>query len=87
VPAALHPDETEHTFALFELDCGHVEATVVHPGRSVRSSIRAWDYECPDTRAEAKPVRVHAVLSEAEWNNLTEAQISGLEAPNDEIWP
>lgn len=78
VPAELRHVETEHAFALFLLDCGHAEAVVVHPGRSVQSSISACDYECPDTRADAKPVRILAVLSAAEWNELTDEQVLAL---------
>ncbi|MGA3354875.1 MAG: hypothetical protein ABSD85_17085 [Acidimicrobiales bacterium] len=80
VPSSLRHTKQEHTFALFVLDCGHVEAAVVHPGRSVRSCIRARDYECPDTKADAKPVRVLAVLSETEWVGLTDEQLSELVA-------
>ena len=60
----------EHTLALLLLECGHAEALVIHPGKSVISEARGYYWTCPDTGADVEAARVITQLSETEWNAL-----------------
>jgi len=62
----------EQTMALLLLECGHAEALVIHPGKSVISEARGYYWTCPDTGADVEAARVIAQLSETEWNALDE---------------
>ena len=75
-PAAIAPS-AEHRVALVRLTCGHPDAVVIHPGRSVRSMTSNLGFTCPDSRTTtAKVERVLAVFSESEWSELGEEQVS-----------
>ena len=70
---------TEHRIAVVRLSCGHADAVIVHPGRSVRSATAELDFDCPDIgTAKARVARVVAVYSEVEWEALTEEEIGTL---------
>jgi hypothetical protein len=51
---------------------------VVHPGRSIASTLKRCEWECPDTGASVAVTRVLAVLSEAEYENLTNDELGEL---------
>ena len=65
----------EHTLSLVLLSCGHPAVVVVHPGKSTTAVLKRYDRECPDTGAPVTPTRVLTVLSEAEWENLTDEDV------------
>jgi hypothetical protein len=65
----------EHTFGVVLLSCGHPEVVVLHPGRSLTAILKRSEWECPDTGAAVTATRVLTVLSEAEWENLTDESI------------
>jgi len=65
----------EHTFGVVLLSCGHPAAVVVHPGRSVAATLKRYEWECPDTGATVAPTLVLRVLSEAEWESLTDEDV------------
>jgi len=62
----------EHTFGVVLLSCGHPAAVVVHPGRSVAATLKRFEWECPDSGATVTARQVLAVVSEAEWENMTD---------------
>jgi hypothetical protein len=65
----------EHTFGVVLLGCGHPAVVIVHPGRSIAAIIKRYDWECPDSGATVTATRVLAMLSEAEWENLTDEDV------------
>ena len=82
VPAAAHNPSgsgtgstREHTLAIILLSCGHPAVVIIHPGKSVAATLKLYDWECPDSGATVAPTRVLAVLSEAEWENLTDDDV------------
>jgi hypothetical protein len=48
---------------------------VVHPGRSISATLKRYEWECPDTGATVTAEQVLAVVSEAEWKNMTDEAI------------
>ena len=62
--------EGEHTLAVVLLGCGHPEVVVVHPGKSIATTLKRYDWECPDSGATVTVTRVLSVLSEAEYENM-----------------
>jgi hypothetical protein len=62
----------EHTFGVLLLSCGHPAIEVVHPGKSLTRILKQSEWECPDTGATVTATRVLGVLSEAEYENLTD---------------
>jgi hypothetical protein len=48
---------------------------VIHPGKSVAATLKRYDWECPDTGATVAARRVLAMLSETEWENLTDQEV------------
>ena len=59
-----------HTLGVVLLSCGHPAVVVVHPGRSISTTLKRYEWECPDTGAAVAATQVLAVLSEAEYENL-----------------
>ncbi len=81
VPAASWRDaasEQAHTIGLVLLSCGHPEAVIIHPGKSVTATLKKYDWECPNTSTAAAVARVLAVLSVAEFENLTDDALDTL---------
>ena len=78
VPASARP--TEHSFGIVLLSCGHPDAVIIHPGRSLARILKQAEGECPGTGADVTAERVLAVLTEAEWEALTEEAIDQLVA-------
>lgn len=77
--AARHPNGSghsgltgEHTFGIVLLSCGHSAVVVVHPGRSLARILKQVEWECPDTGATVAATRALALLSEAEWEGISE---------------
>jgi hypothetical protein len=70
----------EHTFGVVLLSCGHPAVVVVHPGRSIAATLKRYDWECPHTGTTVIATRVLAVLSENEWENLTDEDVDLLVA-------
>lgn len=68
----------EHRLGLVLLDCGHPEVVVLHPGRTLRGTLKLCDFECPDTNTAVAVRRTLAVLSEQEWAALTDADVDAL---------
>jgi hypothetical protein len=48
---------------------------IIHPGKSVAATLKRYEWECPDTGGTVIPTRELAVLSEAEWENLTDQDV------------
>jgi hypothetical protein len=65
----------EHTFGIVLLSCGHPAAVVVHPGKSLTRILKLMKWECPDTGATVTATQVLTVLSEADWENLTDQEV------------
>jgi len=65
----------EHTLDIVLLSCGHPAVVVVHPGRSISATLKRYEWECPDTGATVTAEQVLAVVSEAEWKNMTDEAI------------
>jgi hypothetical protein len=62
--------KVEHTFGVVLLECGHPACVIIHPGRSIRATLKGHDWECPDTGATVTARKVLAVLSKAEYENM-----------------
>ena len=62
----------EHGFGIVLLSCGHPAVVVVHPGKSVAATLKRYDWECPDSGATVSATRVLTVLSEAEYEKLSQ---------------
>jgi hypothetical protein len=60
----------EHTIGILLLSCGHPAVVIIHPGQSIAATLKRYEWECPDTGATVTAIRVLAVLSEAEYENL-----------------
>jgi hypothetical protein len=80
VPAAAREStafssKREHTLGVVLLDCGHPDVVVVHPGRSIAATLKLYEWECPDTNTAAAVTRVVAVLSEAEYESMTDEDL------------
>ena len=67
--------KVEHTFGIVLLSCGHPAVVVVHPGRSIAAILKRYEWECPDSAATVTARRVLKVLSEAEWETLTDEDV------------
>lgn len=67
-----HTGLSEHTFGVLLLGCGHLSVVVIHPGKSLARLLKRAEWECPDTGAPVESTRVVAVLSETEWDAMTE---------------
>jgi hypothetical protein len=65
----------EHTLGVVLLGCGHPAVLVIHPGKSIAATLKRYEWECPDTGATVAPTRVLRVLSEAEWESLTDEDV------------
>jgi hypothetical protein len=65
----------EHTFGVVLLSCGHPAVVLVHPGKSVAATLKRYDSECPDTGATVTATRILTVLSETEYENLTDQDV------------
>jgi predicted Zn-ribbon and HTH transcriptional regulator len=78
VPAAARTKE--HTFGIVLLSCGHPDAVIIHPGRLLAHILKQAEWECPDTGADVTAERVLAVLTEEQWEALTEEAIDQLVA-------
>jgi hypothetical protein len=65
----------EHSFGIVLLGCGHPAAVVIHPGRSITATLKRYEWECPDSGTTVSARRVLAVLSEAEWENMTDEAV------------
>jgi hypothetical protein len=70
----------EHTFGIVLLSCGHPTGVVIHPGRSLAGILKQAEWECPDTGADVAAERVLAVLTEEQWEALTEEAVDQLVA-------
>ncbi|MGO9197346.1 MAG: hypothetical protein ACLQK4_09485 [Acidimicrobiales bacterium] len=68
----------EHTFGIVLLSCGHPDAVVIHPGKSLARILKQVEWECPDTGTPVTASRVVTVLSQEEWEQLTEEAIDEL---------
>ena len=53
----------------------HPAVVVVHPGRSIAATLKRYEWECPDTGATVTLARVLTVLSEAEYENMTDEDV------------
>lgn len=51
---------------------------VIHPGRSLRATIRSYDFECPETEVVVKVRAVLAEVCEEEWATLTDNDVDAL---------
>jgi hypothetical protein len=76
VPAAART--SEHTVGIVLLDCGHPAWAIIHPGKSIAATRKLYAWECPDTAADVTAERVLAVLSEEEWETMTEEAVDQL---------
>jgi hypothetical protein len=65
----------EHTLGIVLLDCGHPDVVVIHPGKSLARILKHVEWECPDTGSAVTATRVLAVLSEADYEDLTDEEI------------
>ncbi|MGA3354832.1 MAG: hypothetical protein ABSD85_16870 [Acidimicrobiales bacterium] len=65
----------EHNVSIVLLSCGHPAVVIIHPGKSIAATLKRYEWECPDTGATVTATRVLAVLSEAEWENLTDKDV------------
>jgi hypothetical protein len=65
----------EHTLGIVLLSCGHPAVVVVHPGKSIAATLKRYEWECPDTGATVTATRLLTVLSETEWENMTDDDI------------
>ena len=65
----------EHTFGVVLLSCGHPAVVIIHPGRSIAATLKRYEWECPDTGATVTLARVLTVLSEAEYENMTDEDV------------
>jgi len=43
---------------------------IIHPGRSIATTLKRYDWECPDSGATITATRVLTVLSEAAYENM-----------------
>jgi hypothetical protein len=64
----------EHTLGVVLLRCGHPAVVVIHPGKSIAATLKRYDWECPDTGATITATRVLTVLSEADYENLSQEE-------------
>ncbi len=65
----------EHTIGVVLLCCGHPAVVVIHPGRLILAALKRYDWECPDSGATVTATRMLMVLSEAEYENLTDEDV------------
>jgi hypothetical protein len=54
------------------LSCGHLAVVIIHPGKSIAATLKRYDWECPDTGATVTSTRMLTVLSDTEFENLTD---------------
>jgi hypothetical protein len=73
VPAAART--LEHTIGIIRLSCGHLAVVIIHPGKSIAAALKRYEWECPDTGATITATRVLAVVSETEWESLTDQDV------------
>ncbi len=62
----------EHTLGVVLLSCGHPAVVVVHPGRPIAATLKRYEWECPDTGDSATPTQVLTVISEADYENMSQ---------------
>ncbi len=67
---------TEHTLVLVQLECGHPDVVVVHPGKSIATEVRSTEWECEGVTVRAS--REIARFSGSEWNKLSTEQVVAL---------
>jgi hypothetical protein len=65
----------DHAIGVVLLSCGHPAVVVIHPGRSIAATLKRYEWECPDTGATVTATRVLTVLSEVEYENLTDEDV------------
>jgi hypothetical protein len=70
----------EHTIAVVLLGCGHPDIVVIHPGRSIAATLKRYEWECPDTSTATAVAGVLAVLSEAQYESMTDEDLDVLGA-------